>query len=422
MNAHETQEGVMDSLMEALQTGSAFSRPDQRRKRPTRVAGGKFYKAAYVWRRMTKKERAIQRYIFSNNVCKSTELKHGCENVTPNGIQRDVRWNEVTGLCEADNSTSYCTPEENQELYKQILIDEVKKAPRQTKCASKVTHFQRKKRCDSSSWNHACFTILPMNDETPKRNVLVKALGNLESRCVAIDIDSNPFTDENALLLNEARMISPIKKRRVVISKMRNRNSMVRRAILNRKRIRAYDTSAKRRIFQPLLQSTLYMNTTMPPAMNQPVLNTYPESLRMSVSTDNLCNKVLERASSPIMLLRSKNYENLAQCKDENQNDRDTKSMYLDSSLSYEMSGIALLSENSLLHVVNPNHLTRTITKDIDASSRETSEKFARTYESSVLEISNSTVKSNNSKTKMSKRKSWKKNWKFWAKTSTNGI
>ncbi|XP_014210886.1 protein diaphanous isoform X2 [Copidosoma floridanum] len=39
MNAQETQEGVMDSLMEALQTGSAFSRPDQRRKRQTRAAG-----------------------------------------------------------------------------------------------------------------------------------------------------------------------------------------------------------------------------------------------------------------------------------------------------------------------------------------------------------------------------------------------
>ncbi|XP_033328882.2 diaphanous related formin 1 isoform X1 [Megalopta genalis] len=39
MNAHETQEGVMDSLMEALQTGSAFSRPDQRRKRQARAAG-----------------------------------------------------------------------------------------------------------------------------------------------------------------------------------------------------------------------------------------------------------------------------------------------------------------------------------------------------------------------------------------------
>lgn len=40
MNADETQEGVMDSLMEALQNGSAFSRPVNR-KRQTRAAGGK---------------------------------------------------------------------------------------------------------------------------------------------------------------------------------------------------------------------------------------------------------------------------------------------------------------------------------------------------------------------------------------------
>ena len=33
------QEGVMDSLMEALKTGSAFSR-DQKRKRAARPAGG----------------------------------------------------------------------------------------------------------------------------------------------------------------------------------------------------------------------------------------------------------------------------------------------------------------------------------------------------------------------------------------------
>jgi diaphanous 2 len=34
------QEGVMDSLMEALKTGSAFNR-DQKRKRAARPAGGK---------------------------------------------------------------------------------------------------------------------------------------------------------------------------------------------------------------------------------------------------------------------------------------------------------------------------------------------------------------------------------------------
>lgn len=41
MNTAQAQEGVMDSLLEALQSGSAFSR-DQRRKRAgPRAAGGK---------------------------------------------------------------------------------------------------------------------------------------------------------------------------------------------------------------------------------------------------------------------------------------------------------------------------------------------------------------------------------------------
>jgi len=38
INADHTQEGVMDSLFEALQSGSAFSR-DQRRRRPGTASG-----------------------------------------------------------------------------------------------------------------------------------------------------------------------------------------------------------------------------------------------------------------------------------------------------------------------------------------------------------------------------------------------
>lgn len=38
MNPSETQEGVMDSLLEALQTGSAFNR-EQKRKRAPRLVG-----------------------------------------------------------------------------------------------------------------------------------------------------------------------------------------------------------------------------------------------------------------------------------------------------------------------------------------------------------------------------------------------
>ena len=50
-NAPDDQEGVMDSLLEALKTGSAFNR-DQKRKRAPRAAGGKnpdFFTYYTVW-------------------------------------------------------------------------------------------------------------------------------------------------------------------------------------------------------------------------------------------------------------------------------------------------------------------------------------------------------------------------------------
>lgn len=40
MNADHTQEGVMDSLFEALQTGSAFSRDQRRRRQGGASIGG----------------------------------------------------------------------------------------------------------------------------------------------------------------------------------------------------------------------------------------------------------------------------------------------------------------------------------------------------------------------------------------------
>ncbi len=41
-NAPDDQEGVMDSLLEALKTGSAFNR-EQKRKRAPRAAGGDLF-------------------------------------------------------------------------------------------------------------------------------------------------------------------------------------------------------------------------------------------------------------------------------------------------------------------------------------------------------------------------------------------
>ncbi|XP_043487142.1 protein diaphanous isoform X3 [Polistes fuscatus] len=66
MNAHDTQEGVMDSLMEALRTGSAFSRPDQRRKRQTRIAGGTLDDTSF---NLVTEESQSPKQSFINSVC-----------------------------------------------------------------------------------------------------------------------------------------------------------------------------------------------------------------------------------------------------------------------------------------------------------------------------------------------------------------
>lgn len=48
MNADHTQEGVMDSLFEALQTGSAFSRDQRRRRQGGANTGGNLFIYIYV--------------------------------------------------------------------------------------------------------------------------------------------------------------------------------------------------------------------------------------------------------------------------------------------------------------------------------------------------------------------------------------
>lgn len=411
MNAHG--EGVMDSLMEALHDGSAFSRPNQqRRKRPTRAAGGKFYKATYVWRRM-KKDRASQRCIFSSNLYESAKLKHGPVNITPHAIARhDVVQRIARVQSTANDSMSCLTPEENQELYEQIL-DEAKRTPK-PKRMSRITYFKRKRQC--SNCNRSYFTTLPINDdETPRRNILLNTFANLESGCIANETDSNECIDENVLFLNEARMLSPVKQRRVVVSKIRRRNSIVRRAILNRRRMRE---NVKRRRSHTRLHSPCSMSINMPPDVNLSASNTNIANIGMSKSADNIFTKSNNKASTPIKLLRSRNYENLSWFKDENLNVQYKKRKSLNSIASIEMSGVALLSETSRasLHRARSNNSV-TAVRNLNTSSEETFEKFTSAHEPSSLEVSILSKRSSNyDQFKWSKRKLRKKNWKFWRK------
>lgn len=408
----------MDSLMEALQTGSAFSRPDQRRKRPTRVAGGKFSKTTYVWRQMAKKEQATQRYVLSNNLYESAKLKHGSANVTPCGIARRDIFRRIAKVHTPDDSVSYFTPEENQELYKQMLIDEAKKTPRLKKHISRITYFQKRRQCSRCTRGYS--TTPPMDDDgTPKRNVSLKTSANLESRCTADKTDSNTCIDENGgLLLNEARMLSPIKQRRVVVSKMRKRNSIVRRAISNRRRLRSNTRPRKSHIH---LQSPPNMNSSMPPVVNWSASNADIANVGMSRSADNIFTKLDKRASTPIKLLRSRNYENLTWFKDENLNIQYKTDKFLNSSTSIEMSGVALLSESSQASLYREQS-SNSVTRNPNTSSEETPERLRSAQGRSLLEASILSKRSSYCQFNASKRKPRKRNWKFWRKPKNIGI
>lgn len=427
MNAHETQEGVMDSLMEALQTGSAFSRPDQRRKRQTRVAGGKLYRT-YIRGQMVKKNQAAQVHLFSNTLDKSAKnkLMHECENLTSTEIvQCHMLPNRIMAeICMAGNSTNFFTPEENQEICKRMLIDEAKKTPRQTKHSSKVTFFQKKKLC--SRCNRAYYATMPVFDETPKRDVLLKTFRNLESRCVRTDLSPLIGGDVS---INRACILSPIKQRRVVVNKIRKRNSIVRRTILNRKLVRASNTVAKRSKPHSYLQSLPSMSTTMPSIVNTPDVDMNSVNQKMSKSIDFFHTKILKPAFTPMRsegLLRSRNFENLTRY-DENQNVQDLRNLgFLNSSMSTqfssseqitktqsplvtEISGVMLLSENSPLHFIKSNSI-RIAIKGLNLSSGQ----LANTYRQFAPETSNLTARNNRNKLKKPKDSAWKNKWKFW--------
>lgn len=374
---------------------------------------------------MTIKDRATQSCVFSNFSNQSANLTH--ENLTPTTIAGpDVLSSRiVSNLDAAVDPTKFFTPEENQELYRQMLIEEAIKTPRLKR--PKITFFQKKKQ--RSIHNYAYYAMSE-SAETPKRDVSLKTLGNLESRYGDSDSDasSSPLVNGNDFL-SLARLVSPIRQRRVVINRLRRRNSLVRRAIANRKRARVNNMIAKRRKFHCNLLSPSNANTTMPLIVNSPVINVNLTNQNMSKSIDSFHTKPSKTPkSTSVRLLRSKNFENLARYRDENHNIQDLKcespyssvSTHLSSteqvtvvqSLPTEMNKVTLLSEDSLLRV-NKTDSSCFIPQDI-----ENSEKWPSINESFIPDTNGSGVRCTLKKTT---NKLWKRKWKFW-RTSVNSI
>lgn len=180
MNAHETQEGVMDSLMEALQTGSAFSRPDQRRKRQTRVAGGKF---------------KLVRNINSNSVTivrRKSSLVH--RNYTRKQSNSDAATNE-----------DYSTPVENMNFIKEFMLREAMKTPKKDKFSYKsrieiANNFENEAFCTPEENQSRIKDILMSNAEkAPKKNDafykvsrIFKNRTNSDDYCMSDGLDETP--------------------------------------------------------------------------------------------------------------------------------------------------------------------------------------------------------------------------------------
>lgn len=371
MNAHETQEGVMDSLMEALQTGSAFSRPDQRRKRQTRAAGGKLYWTAYPSTISMKKENARRRKL---HVAKLMyESKEAERLAASKGEENEVARSEsvVTGSLAAlttdPDFPRYKTPEDNQDLYKQLLLDQAAKTPRPERRFSRVSSFKRKKQNDI-----ACKKIRSDRtsiEETPKRDV-TQALGLRrdfeedvfssndsfrylmqgsrvcydENRRVVVasyksvmeelkrQASSNSLRSPSLykqILIGEALKLTPVKQRRVIVSKKRKRNSLVRRTVRTRrqKHSKSKPARAARKSFGYLgSPPSASVSLIVPPIEDASLPRASDTALhKITRSVDDIAIKIGKTISSPFRLARARNFDDVARWRDENQNDVSTR-------------------------------------------------------------------------------------------------
>lgn len=334
-----------------------------------------------------------------------------------------VRVPSLTVLGSTDGSAwRYATPEENQDLYKQLLFDRATKTPRQEKFLSRVSSFKRKKQTDMMN-KKIRIDCHPVIGDTPRRDVFVRKRRDFDAIDYArsttgspndasfsmqlkssLDIDSNDHDTSSdsiqcflptrvgdrdgasitsygsvvnelkryvsgerrahlqagtsnanaranpgspslykAILLDQAMKRTPMK--RVIVSKKHKRNSLVRRTVRSR-RFRHSKSGRRGRSRKPFgyLGSPPTSSVSLPDRSldDSPLLRT-PVNVRsrISRSMDNFATRFGRTLTSPLRLIRTKNFDNIARWKDENQNDvsvRCSTSKLPDSMLSESVS------------------------------------------------------------------------------------
>lgn len=446
MNAHETQEGVMDSLMEALQTGSAFSRPDQRRKRQVRAAGGKFYRAAYATTKSTKKEKLLLAKLYESGEAERRNRNKIVASSLPCGA--------VTSSASSDLE-KYTTPEENQHLYKCLLLDQATRAPKRENFLSRISSFQKSKQAEivckrarvdrsmieetprreisirrsrnfdktsnSSSNSVQCSVVTAATlssassyglviDELKKRTPMhVESLAsNDPSPCSSLQL--SPCVLYQTVLVGEALKLSPLRRRRVIVSKKHKRNSIVRRAVQSRR-----SKHARRSAIAGETKSFGYLGS--PSSESVSLIENYSvcrasdtssdtASTRISRSMGDIAMRIGKTISSPLKLIRTKNFgNNNAHWKDENENNLCNVQH---SNGQFTMSKRLVQSEiaNTSTKTTESNKLAVQMTDTILES------RMNNNLDIFHLDIPSITTKEK--QTVLMKRKRQKRAWKFW--------
>ncbi|XP_076221202.1 diaphanous related formin 1 isoform X2 [Nomia melanderi] len=412
MNAHETQEGVMDSLMEALQTGSAFSRPDQRRKRQARAAGGKFYRTTYASTKTAKKETARQRRpaLFA----KLYDSREAVPNHAPLRNRSDStmrirtrtrtiataifsRVPTFTIFDPSDANVQLYTPEENQAFGRQVLLDAAARMPRRETYMSRISSFKRNRQNEIAN-KRIRFDRRPEIEQTPRRDVPVRTSGNFDEnenssfspelvrpniadiqqfedsirclfpararrncenedaiatyRSVVDELERYPgslgrgrdsslpplspllpsssslSSFHRTVLIGEAMKLTPVKRKRVIVSKKRKRNSIVRRTVRGRRlkhfRYRLAGKSQKwtNRLGSPASECASLPDHRSTDASSFSLASKDPPD-ETSKSVDTLVAAIPTQFGS---LVRAKRFDDIAGCKDENEQDATVES------------------------------------------------------------------------------------------------
>ena len=290
----------------------------------------------------------------------------------------------------------------------------------------KISNFDKSSNSSSNSVRCGVVTAATLSsassyglviDELKKRTPThVQSLAsNDPSPCSSLQL--SPCLLYQTVLVGEALKLSPMKRRRVIVSKKHKRNSIVRRAVQNRrsKHARRSTTADETKSFgylgSPSSESvSLIENHSVCRASDT---TTDTASTRISRSMNDIAMKIGKTISSPLRLIRTKNFaDKTAHCKDENENN--LCNIQYSNKLADQMPGTTLESRaNNNPDIFQQLRFTNSALEFCSTSVRD---KDAASIESSIKQECDDmpSIATKKKQIILTKRKRQKLTWKFW--------